>query len=136
MGERIFVAVTVAVTLVTLAVSVIVIADPAFALPAGSVVSPAVETFARACSIRSLAVGGALLVLLARRSTAGLIVLLWVTGLFQAGDALVHALNGNLAAFAATVLAVVAFGSARWLTRSRPTQSHRRCRNRSGDQPR
>ncbi|RBQ17174.1 hypothetical protein DP939_27280 [Spongiactinospora rosea] len=122
MGERIFVAVTVATTLLTLAVSGILIADPAFALPAGSAVTPAVETFARACSIRSLAVGGALLVLLARRSTAGLIVLLWVTGLFQAGDALVHALNGVPAAFAATALALVAFGSAGRLTRSRTSQ--------------
>ncbi|MFC5831483.1 hypothetical protein [Nonomuraea insulae] len=124
MGERIFVAVTVAATLMTLAVSVIVIADPAFALPAASPVTPGVETFARACSIRSLAVGGALLILLARRATAGLIVLLWVTGLFQAGDTLVHALNGNPAAFAAAVLAAVAFGSARWLARARPAPGH------------
>ncbi|MFI0417878.1 DUF4267 domain-containing protein [Spongiactinospora sp. 9N601] len=123
MGERIFIAVTVVSTLVTLMVSAILIVDPAFALPAGSAVSPAVETFARACSIRSLAVGGALLVLLARRSAAGLIVLLWVTGLFQTGDALVHALNGHPATFSAAVLALVAFGSARWLTRSRRSQS-------------
>ncbi|MFC7584622.1 DUF4267 domain-containing protein [Nonomuraea antimicrobica] len=81
--------------------------------------TPAVQTFAQACALRSLAVGGALLILLARRSEAGLIVLLWVTGLFQAGDALLHTLNGNPAAVAAPALALTAFGSAVWLTGSR-----------------
>lgn len=123
MDNRIFVVITVATTLMTLAVSVIVIADPAFALPADSPITPGVETYARACSLRSLAVGSMLLVLLIRRSAPELIVLLWVTGLFQTGDAILHALNGNPMAVAAAALALVAFSSAGWLTRSRRRQS-------------
>lgn len=130
MGERVFVVVTAATTLLTIAVSALVISDPGFALPAGSPVTPGVAAYALACSVRSLAVAGSVLVLLARRSVPGLIVLLWVTGLFQAGDMLVHTLNGSPAAAAAGVLALVAFGSAGWLTRSRanpvppPTNDH------------
>lgn len=130
MGERVFVLVTAATALLTIVVSVLVVTDPGFALPAGSPVTPGVEAFALACSVRSLTVAGAVLVLLARRSVPGLIVLLWVTGLFQAGDVLVHTLNGSPAAAAAGILALVAFGSAGWLTRSRtnharpPTDGH------------
>lgn len=128
MNDRIVVAVNVAATVMTMVVSVIVIADPAFALPAGAEVTAGVETFARACSLRSLAVGGALLVLLARCSGPGLAVLLWVTGLIQLGDAFVHGVNGNPAAVAAGTLALVAFVSVWWFTRACPGERMRRGR--------
>ncbi|MEV4891318.1 hypothetical protein AB0K48_18235 [Nonomuraea sp. NPDC055795] len=120
MRSRVFVTLNVLATLVTLAVSVLVIADPGLALPAGAEVTPGVEVFARACAIRSLAVGGALLVSLARGARGALTALLWASGLIQLGDAAIHALNGSLAAVSAGVLATVAFGSLWWLCREPP----------------
>ncbi|MFI6498203.1 hypothetical protein [Nonomuraea typhae] len=117
MRNPVFLTVNVLATLLTMAVSVLVIADPGFALPAGAEVTAAVETFARATSIRSMAIGTVLLVLLARGGRSGALALLWVTGLLQAGDAVVHLLNGNPSAVAGAALAAVAVGSAWWLSR-------------------
>ncbi|WP_157248172.1 hypothetical protein [Nonomuraea typhae] len=115
MRNPVFLTINVLATLLTMVVSVLVIADPGFALPAGAEVTAAVDTFARATSIRSLAIGAVLLVLLARGARSGTLALLWVTGLLQAGDAVVHLLNGHPPAAAGAALAVAAFGSAWWL---------------------
>ncbi|MFI6290155.1 DUF4267 domain-containing protein [Nonomuraea sp. NPDC050790] len=115
-----FVVVNVVATVVTLAVSVLVIADPGLALPAGAEVTPGVDVYARACAARSLAVGGALLVALARGSRGALSALLWVSGLIQVADAGIHAQNGSPAAASAGVLALVAFWSLWWLRGDQP----------------
>ncbi|MFI6394304.1 DUF4267 domain-containing protein [Nonomuraea sp. NPDC050540] len=117
MRSRVFVTLNALATLVTLAVSVLVIAEPGLALPAGTEITPGVDTFARACAVRSLAVGGALLVSLARGARGALTALLWASGLTQLGDAAIHALNGSPAVVSAGVLAAVAFGSLWWLHR-------------------
>lgn len=98
-----------------MAVSVLVAIDPGIALPTGETVTAGVQTYALATSIRSLAIGAILLWALAVRRRDAAIALLLVTGLIQIGDAAVHLLNGNPAAVAAGVLAIIAFVSSRAL---------------------
>ncbi|MFC9994322.1 DUF4267 domain-containing protein [Nocardia sp. NPDC127526] len=117
MRNPIFLTLNIFATVLTMAVSILILIDPAFALPADTEVTTGVTTFARACSIRSLAVGAALLLALARHSRATAITLLYATAVIQAGDATVHLLNANPASAAATTLAALALTSAHWLTR-------------------
>lgn len=103
--------VNVVATLLTMAVSALVIADPGFALPASETVTAGVQTYATATAIRSLAIGAVLLWALLTRQREASIALLLATGLLQSGDALLHLHNANPASAAALTLAIIAFAS-------------------------
>lgn len=105
-------------TVTVMGFSVLLLADPALGLPEGVPVTAGVDSYAQASAIRSLALGAAVLYLLAAQSRSRLAALLVVTGLTQVGDGVVHAINGNpTMVIAAATLAAIPFLSAWWLSR-------------------
>lgn len=121
-GWRLVATVNVAATLASIVVSMAAVADPGLALPEGETVTPGVETYARATAVRSIALAMVLLYAIVRRRFPALAALLLVTGLLQAGDAVIHLLNANPMAASAAVLAIIAIASASWVNHSASTQ--------------
>lgn len=119
-GWRLVATVNTAATLASIVVSVAAVADPGLALPEGQTVTPGVETYARATAVRSIALAVVLLYAIVRRRFPARVALLLVTGLLQAGDAVIHLLYASPMAASAAVLASIAIASASWVNHSAP----------------
>jgi hypothetical protein len=101
-----------------MAFSVAALVDPALALPTGSEVTTGVDFYAQLYAARALPLGAAVLFALLSGSKRGLVPLLVVAGLVQAGDCVIglaQHLPGPVVG--GSVLAAIHLGSAWYLTR-------------------
>ncbi|MFF5213067.1 hypothetical protein [Streptosporangium sp. NPDC000396] len=102
---------------VSMGFSVAGMIDPALVAP-GSEVTSTIDLYAQAYGARALPLGAAILFLLATRSKGGLIPMLAVAGVVQAGDCLIGATRGTAGmALGGGTLAAVHLVSVWWLAR-------------------
>ena len=103
---------------VAMAFSAAALVDPAIELPAGSHVTAGVDFYAQMYAARAIPLGAAVLLALASRSKRGLVTLLAVAGLVQAGDCVIGLAQHNPGpVIGGGVLAVTHLVSVWYLTR-------------------